>query len=146
MLEETEAGPRGKPSFGKHVSDNDRPPPIDLIYQTTTNPSHLSSVETTPRSGEAQFQLMHLSILREYIELDLALGCEWPLDKERLCDDFIFLTFLVSCLCGSSLFAYPFYETPNSHMTPTYIAASIRLGMISCRTCRHWISGSTPLM
>ena len=40
--------------------------------------------------------MMHLSILREYIELDLALGCEWPLDKERLCDDFIFLTFLVS--------------------------------------------------
>ena len=26
MLEETEADPRDKPSFGKHVSDNDRPP------------------------------------------------------------------------------------------------------------------------
>ena len=38
---------------------------------------------------------MHLSILREYIELDLALGIPWEADKERLCDDFIFLTFLV---------------------------------------------------
>lgn len=48
---------------------------------------------------EAQFQLLHLSILREYIESDFGLGIEetetFKIDKERLVDDFIFLTFFV---------------------------------------------------
>ena len=43
------------------------------------------------QTREAQFQLLHLSILREYIEVDLALNCSWALDKERLIDDFIFM-------------------------------------------------------
>jgi 5'-3' exoribonuclease 1 len=47
------------------------------------------------QTKDVQYQLMNLSILREYIELDLALGCNWSPDKERLTDDFIFLTFLV---------------------------------------------------
>lgn len=47
------------------------------------------------QTKEAQFQLLHLSILREYIELEFGLGVEHPVDKERLIDDFILLTFLV---------------------------------------------------
>eukprot|EP00605_Chrysophyceae_sp_TOSAG23-4_P002224 GSChrysophyteH1.ASY1.ANO1.2467.1 assembled CDS len=47
------------------------------------------------QTQEAKFQLMHLSMVREYVELDLALGCGYQVDKERLVDDFIFLTFLV---------------------------------------------------
>jgi len=47
------------------------------------------------QTKEAQFQLMHISMVREYIELDLALGCGRAVDKERIVDDFIFLTFLV---------------------------------------------------
>jgi 5'-3' exoribonuclease 1 len=47
------------------------------------------------QTKEAQFQLLHLSILREYVELDLGSGIGRTLDKERLVDDFIFLTFLV---------------------------------------------------
>lgn len=47
------------------------------------------------QTREVQYQLMNLCILREYIELDLSLGTGLALDGERLCDDFIFLTFLV---------------------------------------------------
>ena len=41
------------------------------------------------------FQLLHLSILREYLALDFAFGIDWALDPERVVDDFILLTFLV---------------------------------------------------
>ena len=47
------------------------------------------------QTKEANFQLMHLSVLREYLEIDLALECTWDVDRERLYDDFILLTFLV---------------------------------------------------
>jgi 5'-3' exoribonuclease 1 len=47
------------------------------------------------QTKDAQFQLLHLSILREYLTLDFALDCTWNPDQERLIDDFIFLTFLV---------------------------------------------------
>lgn len=47
------------------------------------------------QTKESQFQLLHLSILREYVELDLGMGIGRAVDKERLVDDFIFLTFLV---------------------------------------------------
>jgi 5'-3' exoribonuclease 1 len=46
------------------------------------------------QTKDAQFQLLHLSVLREYIEIDFGLGIE-ILDRERLIDDFVFLTFLV---------------------------------------------------
>lgn len=52
--------------------------------------------ETVMRQTEdAQFQLLHLSVLREYLALDFAYGIEHPIDQERVIDDFIFLTFLV---------------------------------------------------
>lgn len=52
--------------------------------------------ETVMRQTEdAQFQLLHLSVLREYLALDFAYGIEHPVDQERIIDDFIFLTFLV---------------------------------------------------
>jgi 5'-3' exoribonuclease 1 len=55
-----------------------------------------SAKQTVMRqTKEVSFQLMHISVVREYIELDLALGCGRAVDKERMCDDFIFLTFLV---------------------------------------------------
>lgn len=47
------------------------------------------------QTKEAQFQLLHISVLREYIEVDLGMQCAAKVDKERLIDDFIFLTFLV---------------------------------------------------
>lgn len=47
------------------------------------------------QTKDTEFQLLHLSILREYIEVDLALNCPWKVEKERIIDDFIFLTFLV---------------------------------------------------
>lgn len=47
------------------------------------------------KTTESQFQLLNISVLREYIELDLGFGIDWAIDKERLFDDFIFLTFLV---------------------------------------------------
>lgn len=47
------------------------------------------------QTREAQFQLLHLSVLREYIEVDIARDMTCALDKERLIDDFIFMTFLV---------------------------------------------------
>lgn len=47
------------------------------------------------QTKSAQFQLLHLSILREYLSLDFAFECSWLPDQERLFDDFIFLTFLV---------------------------------------------------
>ena len=50
---------------------------------------------TIQQTREAQFQLLHLSVLREYIEVDFASGCGHELSIERLIDDFIFLTFLV---------------------------------------------------
>ncbi len=50
---------------------------------------------TVQQTREAQFQLLHLSVLREYIEVDLALGCGFSPDIERLVDDFVLLTFFV---------------------------------------------------
>ena len=47
------------------------------------------------QTKDSQFQLLHISILREYITLDFAAGCEISPDLERIIDDFIFLTFLV---------------------------------------------------
>lgn len=55
------------------------------------NPSARQTVMR--QTKEAQFQLLHLSILREYLALDFA--CDNLNDVERLYDDFIFLTFLV---------------------------------------------------
>jgi len=56
-----------------------------------------SSRQTVIRqTKDAQFQLLHLSILREYIAVDFASYVNnWVPDQERLIDDFIFLTFLV---------------------------------------------------
>jgi len=49
------------------------------------------------QSQKAKFQLLHLSILREYLQLEFTL--EMPktreYDSEHLIDDFVFLTFLV---------------------------------------------------
>lgn len=48
------------------------------------------------QTRDAKFQLLHLSVLREYIEVDFANNHKGePIDRERLIDDFIFLTFLV---------------------------------------------------
>jgi 5'-3' exoribonuclease 1 len=48
------------------------------------------------QTKDVKFQLLHLSVLREYIEVDFAQHHQGdPIDRERLIDDFIFLTFLV---------------------------------------------------
>ncbi|CAM9192531.1 unnamed protein product, partial [Ectocarpus fasciculatus] len=49
------------------------------------------------QTRDAKFQLLHLSVLREYIEVEF-FGASTPtfaLERERLIDDFVFLTFLV---------------------------------------------------
>lgn len=46
------------------------------------------------QTREAKFQLLHLSILREYIQLEFCKDA-YMFDRERLVDDFIFLTYLV---------------------------------------------------
>jgi 5'-3' exoribonuclease 1 len=56
---------------------------------------NFSSRQTVMRqTKEAQFQLLHISVLREYIEIDFGLG-QSEHDRERLIDDFVLLTFLV---------------------------------------------------
>ena len=47
------------------------------------------------QTKDAQFQLLHLSVLREYIDLDFNPHFAMHLDRERMIDDFVFLTFLV---------------------------------------------------
>lgn len=49
------------------------------------------------QTRDAKFQLLHLSVLREYIEVEFfgASTARFPLERERLIDDFVFLTFLV---------------------------------------------------
>ena len=45
---------------------------------------------------QADFQLLHLSILREYLQLEFAHGLDAAsYDLERIIDDFVFMTFLV---------------------------------------------------
>eukprot|EP00638_Chattonella_subsalsa_P000131 CAMPEP_0117762764 /NCGR_PEP_ID=MMETSP0947-20121206/18164_1 /TAXON_ID=44440 /ORGANISM="Chattonella subsalsa, Strain CCMP2191" /LENGTH=1652 /DNA_ID=CAMNT_0005584197 /DNA_START=55 /DNA_END=5013 /DNA_ORIENTATION=- len=49
------------------------------------------------QTDKAQFQLLHLSVLREYLHLEFTreMPASRPYDSERLIDDFVFLTFLV---------------------------------------------------
>lgn len=45
---------------------------------------------------ESDFQLLHLSLLREYLQIEFVNGCkEHNYDLERVIDDFVFMTFLV---------------------------------------------------
>jgi 5'-3' exoribonuclease 1 len=53
------------------------------------------TVTKMKQTKQSQFQLLHLSILREYIELEFGANADCEVNKERLVDDFIFLTFLV---------------------------------------------------
>ncbi|RMZ55310.1 hypothetical protein APUTEX25_003448, partial [Auxenochlorella protothecoides] len=41
------------------------------------------------------FQFLLVSALREYLALDLGVPTPWPLDRERLYDDFVFMCFFV---------------------------------------------------
>ena len=46
----------------------------------------------------AEFQLLHISILREYLQIELCRDFyvrQVPIDLERVIDDFVFMTFLV---------------------------------------------------
>ncbi len=49
------------------------------------------------QTRDAKFQLLHLSLLREYIEVEFFIkqGATHDQERERLIDDFVFLTFLV---------------------------------------------------
>jgi 5'-3' exoribonuclease 1 len=49
------------------------------------------------QTRDAKFQLLHLSLLREYIEVEFFVkkGASHDQERERLIDDFVFLTFLV---------------------------------------------------
>mmetsp|Transcript_109109 Transcript_109109/g.222886 ORF Transcript_109109/g.222886 Transcript_109109/m.222886 type:complete len:109 (-) Transcript_109109:17-343(-) len=49
------------------------------------------------QTKESDFQLLHLSVLREYLYLEFCKDDPEPqkLDLERTIDDFVFLTFLV---------------------------------------------------
>ena len=61
-----------------------------------------NSLKTVMRfTKQSDFQLLHLSILREYLKLEFASGDQQmnpsaaAVDHERIIDDFVFLTFLV---------------------------------------------------
>lgn len=44
---------------------------------------------------ESNFQLLHLSVLREYLAIEFCLNATRKYDLERCIDDFVFMTFLV---------------------------------------------------
>mmetsp|Transcript_39060 Transcript_39060/g.87348 ORF Transcript_39060/g.87348 Transcript_39060/m.87348 type:complete len:1924 (+) Transcript_39060:98-5869(+) len=50
------------------------------------------------QTSTAQFQLLHISVLREYLQMELCQGLyrqQIPVSIERVIDDFVFMTFLV---------------------------------------------------
>jgi 5'-3' exonuclease len=50
------------------------------------------------QTAPSEFQLLHVSVLREYLEMDLCQDfhrAQRPVDVERVLDDFVFMTFLV---------------------------------------------------
>eukprot|EP00981_Chlorochromonas_danica_P000482 scaffold98_cov248-Ochromonas_danica.AAC.23 len=66
------------------------------VINFNTNRGRRSAREVVMKqTAEAQFQLLHISLLREYIALDFGHNQELVMDHERVIDDFIFLTFLV---------------------------------------------------
>jgi len=68
------------------------------VINFNSNFGRKTARETVIRqTKDAQFQLLHISLLREYISIDFAHGLppEVSIDQERVIDDFIFLTFLV---------------------------------------------------
>lgn len=68
----------------------------EVINFNRFNPGRSIRQTVIRQTKDAQFQLLHLSILREYIAADFASAIQgWIPDQERLIDDFIFLTFLV---------------------------------------------------
>lgn len=79
---------------------------VDFTPKSKQRPSDVNSLVDTIGSTAAplrgfdseklSFQLLHLSVLREYIEVEFCHKHRGPpLDRERLVDDFVFLTFLV---------------------------------------------------
>lgn len=71
-------------------------PHFALLREIVQFNSFNGSKQTVLRqSKSAKFQLLHLSILREYLSLDFLCESTWSPDQERIIDDFIFLTFLV---------------------------------------------------
>ena len=68
----------------------------EVVNFKSFNDSRSTRQTVLRQTKDAQFQLLHLSLLREYITVDFALEINnWVVDQERLIDDFIFLTFLV---------------------------------------------------
>ena len=57
------------------------------------------------QTKESDFQLLHLSVLREYLYLEFCKGsAPGELDLERTIDDFVFMTFLVGYALFVSIF------------------------------------------
>jgi 5'-3' exoribonuclease 1 len=68
----------------------------EVIHFNTFKGKKTSAREVIIRqTKDAQFQLLHLSVLREYLIIDFAHGIHHSIDQERIIDDFIFMTFLV---------------------------------------------------
>lgn len=67
---------------------------IDFSGGFSRNNNALKEVKKFTKQSD--FQLLHLSILREYLEFEFAYGLESDTyDLERMIDDFVFMTFLV---------------------------------------------------
>lgn len=67
---------------------------VDFGGGFNRNPNALKAV--TKFTKQSDFQLLHLSILREYLAVEFAYGLDpKSYDLERIIDDFTFLTFLV---------------------------------------------------
>ena len=63
--------------------------------ELTVHAGHVAAMLQTAR---ADFQLLHVSILREYLQIELCqdfYNASIPVNLERVIDDFVFMTFLV---------------------------------------------------
>lgn len=67
---------------------------VDFTGGFSRNDNALKEVKKFTK--QADFQLLHLSILREYLQLEFTYGLDaTSYDLERVIDDFVFMTFLV---------------------------------------------------
>lgn len=65
------------------------PPPFSRLLPCSPTAPTLSLSPSKQQPAKVPYQFLIVSVLREYLERDLAVqGCPFPLDKERLYDDF----------------------------------------------------------
>lgn len=67
-----------------------------IDFNSFGNGNNKNSLKAVKKfTKESDFQLLHLSVLREYLQLEFAYQQEDQWDLERIIDDLVFMTFLV---------------------------------------------------